>query len=164
MHQFRIEDETPINPMGGMPLLYLQTHADLRGLDTGTKVESNFSLADILENEEYKGKTTLTYEYDMGDSWQHQIYLLGRADEHLGKAIGVNKFDQQIACIGGEGHGCAEDCGGIYEWQDLKDMFKKTRGGEKDMTGTSTIVSMETRRGWTLTSGILQVSIFSSVR
>ena len=48
----------------------------------------------------------------MGDGWEHEPYVLGRADEHLGRALGLNRLNQKIACISGEGHACAEDCGG----------------------------------------------------
>lgn len=135
MHQFALAEESEIDPMMvGKTVLYLQTNAEdsaLSGLDVEVKEEAKYSLADILDKAEYKGRTRLTYEYDMGDSWEHQICVLGRADDHLGKTLGVNEFNQKLICVTGEGHACAEDCGGPPGWEDLKDTFKKTRGGDK---------------------------------
>ncbi|KAL8820020.1 MAG: hypothetical protein Q9191_007609 [Dirinaria sp. TL-2023a] len=37
-----------------------------------------------------------------------------------------------MVVITGEGHRCAEDCGGPPGWQDLKDSFAKTKGGDKE--------------------------------
>jgi hypothetical protein len=38
----------------------------------------------------------------------------------------------QAVCLGGEGHPCAEDCGGDLGWENLKNVFKK---GKKDPKG-----------------------------
>lgn len=137
MHQFRIEGHESLKRIPGKALLYLEADSEYIGfheeIDAKTKEESKFSLADILEDKEYNGRTTLTYEYDMGDGWEHEISVLGRADSHLGDALGVNEFNQKILCISGEGHGCAEDCGGPPGWENLKDTFKKARGGDKDL-------------------------------
>ena len=89
------------------------------------KDDSTVSLADVFENDTYKGRTNITYEYDMGDDWDHEIILLGRADAALGKRMGI---EQEIVCVAGEGHGCAEDCGGPVGWECLKEAFAKPRG------------------------------------
>ncbi|KAL8738321.1 MAG: hypothetical protein Q9181_000864 [Wetmoreana brouardii] len=133
MHSFRIETGEQFNMLSGKPLLYLQTHPQDSAPEEDVKAEAEYTLADILENEEYKGKTRLIYEYDMGDGWNHEIFHLGRADENMGKAMGLDEFNQRIACIAGEGHPCAEDCGGTSGWENLKDTFKKTRGGDKEL-------------------------------
>lgn len=135
MHEFRVQEKDPKRFMGGERLLYLQANPSSIGFDEDEeekmKDESDYTLADILEKEEYKGKTTMTYEYDMGDGWEHEIFVLGRADDNLGKALGL-KDRQRVLCIAGEGHACAEDCGGPGGWEDLKDTFKKTRGVDAD--------------------------------
>ncbi|KAL8704699.1 MAG: hypothetical protein Q9201_002161 [Fulgogasparrea decipioides] len=133
MHSFRIETWELFNMIGGKPLLYLQTHPQDSAPEANVQAETEYTLADILENAEYKGKTRLMYEYDMGDGWNHQIIPLGRADENMGKAMGLNEFNQRIACIAGEGHPCAEDCGGTSGWENLKETFKKARGGDKEL-------------------------------
>lgn len=137
MHQFRIQGQEPLKRIPGKPLLYLEADPEYIGIseemDAKTKEESQFPLADILEDEEFNGKTTLTYEYDMGDGWEHEMCVLGRADSYLGDALGVNEVNQKILCISGERHRCAEDCGGPSGWENLKDTFKKARGGDQDL-------------------------------
>lgn len=108
--------------------------ADNMGLDPDPEEEAKYSLADVYEKEEWKGKKlTLTYEYDMGDSWEHDIIFLGRADGTLGNTMSINESSgQRMVVITGEGHRCAEDCGGPPGWQGLKDSFAKTKGGDKE--------------------------------
>ncbi|KAL8692231.1 MAG: hypothetical protein Q9218_002707 [Villophora microphyllina] len=115
MHTFRVESAR--TESWHPPLLYLQRYPQDSFAEANTKDEKDFTLADVLEKEEYEGKTQLVYEYDMGDSWEHEIYLLGRADANMGKAMGMNAFKQRIACLAGEGHVCAEGCGGTGGWR-----------------------------------------------
>jgi len=42
------------------------------------KKDSNYTLADIYDGEEYRGKIEVFYEYDHGDNWDHDITFLGR--------------------------------------------------------------------------------------
>ena len=72
----------------------------------------------------------ITYEYDMGDSWEHQIILMGRADARLHRTLGV-EGDAPVICLSGEGHPCAEDCGSAPGWEDLKAAFKKQKAGKE---------------------------------
>ena len=46
--------------------------------DMKEEEEADWTLADVYEKPEWKDKVSLTYEYDMGDSWEHNICLLGR--------------------------------------------------------------------------------------
>jgi hypothetical protein len=95
------------------------------------KYEGAFTLADIYASEKYGGKVEVTYEYDHGDSWLHDITFLGRADPNLRKTLGVpDKLE--AFCLGGEGHHAAEDCGSTPGWENLKNVFKK---GRKDPEG-----------------------------
>lgn len=66
-----------------------------------------------------------------GDSWTHEIDLLGRADPMLKQKMGIPE-DMQVVCLGEEGHPCAEDCGSSSGWEGLKRVFKK---GAKDPEG-----------------------------
>jgi hypothetical protein len=95
------------------------------------KKESDYTLADIYNGEEYKGKVKVSYEYDHGDSWDHAIALLGRADPIMRRQMNIPD-ELQAVCLGGEGHPCAEDSGGAGGWEDLKNVFKK---GKKDPEG-----------------------------
>jgi hypothetical protein len=98
--------------MGGPPVLNLSpddSMADAMSDPGRYRLEQDYTLADILEHPEYKGKIDLTYEYDHGDSWGHDITVLGRADPALRGAMGG--IPQKVYCIAGEGHPCAEDVG-----------------------------------------------------
>ena len=63
----------------------------------------------------------MIYEYDFGDGWEHQITLLECPDPDLRNVKGM---DQDVMCIAGEGHLCAEDSVGPFGWQLLKEAFK----------------------------------------
>ena len=45
----------------------------------------------------------MVYEYDMGDAWEHQITLFGRADRGLHIALSGSKAPK-VLCLSGEGH------------------------------------------------------------
>lgn len=92
----------------------------------GVRAEEDYTLGDIFDGEEYKGKVELTYEYDMGDGWMHLIYFLGRMDPLVKRTVGVPE-DVEVFCLNGEGHPCAEDCGGSGGWEDLKELFTKRK-------------------------------------
>ena len=98
--------------MGGPSVLNLSpddSMADAMSDPGRYRLEQDYTLADILEHPEYKGKIDLTYEYDHGDSWGHDITVLGRAGPALRSAMGG--IPQKVYCIAGEGHPCAEDAG-----------------------------------------------------
>jgi hypothetical protein len=98
--------------MGGPPVLSLSAHDDMASSmpePERYKLEQDYTLADILEHSEYKGKTHLSYEYDYGDSWEHDITVLGKADRSLRNELGG--IEQKAFCVAGEGHPCAEDVG-----------------------------------------------------
>lgn len=95
------------------------------------KKDCDYTLADIYDSEEYGGKVEVSYEYDHGDSWDHDITFLGHADPNLRKVMHIPD-EMEAVCIGGEGHPCAEDCGSSPGWEDLKNVFKK---GKKDPDG-----------------------------
>lgn len=52
----------------------------------------------------------LVYEYDMGDSWLHDVVV-----EDIDEADRA----RHAVCVGGRRAGPVEDCGGIYGWQEL---------------------------------------------
>jgi len=57
-----------------------------------------------------EGRTSFLYEYDPGDSWRHDITLLGTV---------VGEPGEKIACIGGARACPPEDCGGTPGYYDL---------------------------------------------
>lgn len=95
------------------------------------KKVSDYTLADIYDGEQYRGKVEVSYEYDHGDSWEHQIVFLGHADPTLRQAMGIPD-EMEVVCLGGEGHPCAEDCGSTPGWEDLKDLFKSKTKRDPD--------------------------------
>ncbi|KAF7888964.1 hypothetical protein EAF00_009264 [Botryotinia globosa] len=64
-------------------------------------------LYQILDGRLTSGKT-IHYIYDFGDGWEHVITCAGRADQ-------TTKF----VVLGGGGHGCVEDVGGLTRWINL---------------------------------------------
>ncbi|KAI4170591.1 MAG: hypothetical protein LQ343_004823 [Gyalolechia ehrenbergii] len=153
MHQFTVEVSSPRNDHGhnnaggrkhSLPkrVLTLQsgTSMDEEDDEDDTEDENRWTLRDVLERKEWNGQTVasaadmhLIYEYDMGDGWEHQINILGRADKGLHSALTgfPPEKAQQVLCIAGEGHPCAEDCGSEPGWEDLKNAFKKPRGDKE---------------------------------
>ena len=145
MHTFTV-DVPPVKKPGDKyafpkTVLQLETDPTDMGIEPKPQAEADWTLEDVFEKQDWKdeegnpieadGPIQLQYEYDMGDSWQHQITLLGRADKHLHESLG-GKGAPKGLCLGGEGHPCAEDCGSEPGWQNLKDAFKKARG-DKDL-------------------------------
>lgn len=67
----------------------------------------------------------LIYEYDFGDSWQHQLTVK--------KVISPELFTEEIpACIGGEMMCPFEDCGGIYGFYRLQEILADTKNPEHE--------------------------------
>jgi hypothetical protein len=62
---------------------------------------TDYTLADIFDGDEYKGKVDVSYEYDHGDSWDHEILFLGRADPSLRKALKIPD-EVKAFCFAGE--------------------------------------------------------------
>lgn len=154
MHQFTVDVTIPCSKQGhkngdgqksSRPkrILTLQSRMSIMEEmveDLRTQDENKWTLGDVLEKKEWDGQTIsgiadlhLLYEYDMGDGWEHQINVLGRADKGLHTALTAYPPEkaQQILCIAGEGHPCAEDCGSEPGWEDLKKEFKKSRGDKE---------------------------------
>ncbi|KAL8895426.1 MAG: hypothetical protein Q9207_008180 [Kuettlingeria erythrocarpa] len=142
MHSFRVEIDNPSQKRGlSLPkiALTLQSRRDLEdsGLDGEVVDKSKWTIRDVIEKEEWDGKPVgskadvhLMYEYDMGDGWEHQIQLLGRAEKGLHAALtGLpEEKAQRVLCVSGEGHPCAEDCGSEPGWEELEKAFTKQKG------------------------------------
>lgn len=53
----------------------------------------------------------LTYAYDFGDDWEHEVILE--------KILSLETGQQNPSCAGGERHRPPEDCGGVPGYEDL---------------------------------------------
>jgi hypothetical protein len=51
------------------------------------KNSAECTLADFYDSDEFRGKVELSYEYDHGDGWDHEIAFLGRADPTMRKPM-----------------------------------------------------------------------------
>jgi Plasmid pRiA4b ORF-3-like protein len=102
---------------------------DLGGTDPDDtdKDEATVTLKDFyFPNGTYQTNRSLKYDYDFGDGWIHDIVFLGTAPSDFRNAMHVPAF-LPVFCISGEGHPCAEDCGGGAGWEDVKDAFRKPK-------------------------------------
>jgi hypothetical protein len=87
-------------------------------LDFEMKDESQFKLSQLLTNE----KDSLIYEYDFGDSWEHQVLLEK-----------ILPFDTKISlpvCIKGKRACPPEDCGGIWGYEELLEVISNPKNPE----------------------------------
>ncbi len=137
-----------------------------------TENENKWSLKDVFEKKEWEvashplsiesrsprhvevrdGEVQMMYVYDMGDSWEHMIILLGRAPKRLHRVVGSGKIDAVIY-LGGEGHPCAEDCGADPGWEELKEAFRKPRG-DPELKKFAGRVSDSGEGRWTIDAAI----------
>jgi len=121
------EESDETNPLHGhRKTLFTLQPSNTLDIDTEFDIrdEDEYTLADLYDSETYPDGVDVSYTYDHGDSWEHSIEFLGRADRNLRRAASIPS-DLTVACLGGEGHPCAEDCGGPGGWEHLKSLFKK---------------------------------------
>lgn len=76
------------------------------------KDESKYRLSQLLTAE----KSSMVYEYDFGDGWEHQIVLE--------KILPFDSTLQLPLCIKGKRACPPEDCGGIWGYEDLLKILK----------------------------------------
>jgi hypothetical protein len=77
-------------------------------------------VSDLLKSE----KDTIIYEYDFGDSWEHEITLE--------KIIPDDPSDPLPMCIGGKMNGPPEDCGGVWGYSDLLKILSDPKNEQRD--------------------------------
>jgi hypothetical protein len=77
--------------------------SDTLDSDTGfdERDEEEYTLADLYDSETYPDGVVVSYTYDLGDSWEHSIEFLGRADSNLRRAAKIPS-ELKVACLGGE--------------------------------------------------------------
>ncbi len=71
-----------------------------------------------------KGKEKIVYEYDFGDSWEHDIILEK-----------ILLYDQNIkypVCVAGKMNCPPEDCGGVWGYSDMLEILKNPDHEEYD--------------------------------
>lgn len=62
----------------------------------------------------------MKFEYDFGDSWMHDVWLKGIREYSPGESPCVKLLKGKGACP-------PEDCGGVWGYEDLLEIFKKKR-------------------------------------
>lgn len=87
---------------------------------TRTKDEKNFTLSDLVS----KPKTKFIYEYDFGDSWEHEIVL----EKILPPESGV----RYPICIAGKRACPPEDCGGVWGYASFLEAIQNPDHPEHD--------------------------------
>jgi Plasmid pRiA4b ORF-3-like protein len=87
--------------------------------ELGYADETKARLADVA-----RVRTRIGYEYDFGDSWEHEILVEARAAAEAGKTY--------PACIAGEGACPPEDSGGAYGFAELKELLAGPPSAERD--------------------------------
>ncbi len=89
--------------------------------------ERKYTVSDLLPEE----KSSIIYEYDLGDSWTHQIVLK--------KILPADDDARQPRCVQGEQACPPEDCGGVWGYTDMLQAFQNTENSENDeiVTGFS---------------------------
>lgn len=81
--------------------------------------QEDYTLSDILNE---KGKS-IEWEYDFGDSWLHDVRL---------SSIGEYKEDEPlVSFVKGEGECPPEDCGGIWGYAELLELWYKKKNRKR---------------------------------
>ncbi|KAK7894538.1 hypothetical protein LTR67_006299 [Exophiala xenobiotica] len=96
------------------------------------KDASKWRLCDIFAKDEFRDKVGLTYEYDFGDSWEHQISFIGVESPTLRMGLMADAEYNFPLCFAGEGHPIAEDCGSYPGWEAVKEVFTKPRSRDPE--------------------------------
>ncbi len=66
------------------------------------KDAAKWRLCDIFEKDEYRDKVNLIYEYDFGDSWEHQISFIGVESPGLRMSLMADAEYNFPVCFAGE--------------------------------------------------------------
>ena len=80
--------------------------------------EKNYTVSELLPTE----NTSIIYEYDLRDSWSHQI--------ELKKILPVDSLVHQPRCIKGAQVCPPEDCGGIWGYTDMLEAIQQAKNTE----------------------------------
>lgn len=88
--------------------------------DFGMNTEDyeGMKVSDLLKNEKEK----IVYEYDFGDSWEHEVLLE--------KILPVDLKQQYPFCIDGKMNCPPEDCGGVWGYANMLEVLSKPKHPE----------------------------------
>lgn len=114
LHQFNVKGKLYSNKSHGM-----------MEYEGGPEVfeESQFTIADVAPRE----GDSFTYEYDFGDSWEHELMVEKRAPMDTGKVGKAVCLDGARACP-------PEDCGGVWGYEHLLQvLLDRKHPDHKDM-------------------------------
>jgi len=111
---------------------WTNSHLHLFEIDGKPHGESNFEWD--FEVKDYRGmrldkiftegRTSLLYEYDLGDSWRHDITLLGMVE---------GEGEEKLGCIDGARACPPEDCGGVSGYYHLLEALSDSEHEDHDM-------------------------------
>ena len=87
---------------------------------TETKDERKITVGEVLS----KPKAKIGYEYDFGDSWEHEVLL----EKFLPPEQGV----KYPLCLDGKNACPPEDCGGVWGYANLLDVIKDSEHPEHE--------------------------------
>jgi len=87
---------------------------------TETKNEEQITVGEVLA----KPKAKLTYEYDFGDSWEHEVVL----EKTLPPEQGV----KYPTCLDGKRACPPEDCGGVWGYANMLEVMDNPEHPEHD--------------------------------
>ncbi len=82
--------------------------------------QEDYTIADLLS---VKGKSVV-FEYDFGDSWEHEVRLSSVNEYADGEA-------REIVFIGGKRECPPEDCGGVWGYEELMEILTRCKAGER---------------------------------
>jgi hypothetical protein len=91
---------------------------DIEELEKQDRNEKKYTVAQLLTKED----AIIIYEYDLGDSWTHQI--------ELKKILPIDANAHQPRCIKGEKACPPEDCGGIWGYTDMLESLQNPENPE----------------------------------
>ena len=114
LNHFRIGLDTFYEP-------YYQRDGDFE--DFGWSRHFNQEEHTISEVLREKGKQII-FEYDFGDSWEHDIRLSSIGEYAPGE-------DREIRFVGGKRACPPEDCGGVWGYEDLCEIHEKKASGKR---------------------------------
>ena len=109
LHQFRIDGQSYSLPEFGLD-------------EFGDEIqnERRAKLGQVV----LEARKKFIYEYDFGDSWEHQVVV----EKVLEKEPGV----AYPRCVGGKRSGPPEDCGGVWGYERLQEVIKDSEDEEHE--------------------------------
>ena len=83
------------------PTSFLIPDRDSVGIETVP--DKDVTLRDVYEKPEFNGKAKISYTYDLGEIWTHDLALIGRAVPDQNAQMKAPD-EISVICLAGEGH------------------------------------------------------------